>query len=177
MMTSRIFSGIANAFVFSRMADCLDPVLISFSYAACMSENVAVCVQSVPDADVESLELDLRTLESVHQCANQFKAKKLPLNILVRTPWRATHSEPLSFPLPSVLCSRCQCFFCVSMQVNNAGAAMGSPWYTPEGVGGSAQVFILCGSGSLSQVWRHVAASKQPLSEAACLLASALPQA
>jgi hypothetical protein len=26
------------------------------------------------------------------------------------------------------------------LQVNNAGAAMGKPWYTAEGVGGSAQV-------------------------------------
>eukprot|EP00246_Nothoceros_aenigmaticus_P002192 TRINITY_DN12993_c0_g1_i1.p1 TRINITY_DN12993_c0_g1~~TRINITY_DN12993_c0_g1_i1.p1 ORF type:complete len:326 (+),score=35.03 TRINITY_DN12993_c0_g1_i1:430-1407(+) len=83
-------------------------------FLACRSlskadEAIEYILKSVPEADVEALELDLRTLESVHKCANQFKSKKLPLNILV----------------------------------NNAGAAMGTSWYTPEGVGGSAQVNFL----------------------------------
>jgi hypothetical protein len=42
-----------------------------------------VFLQACPEADVEVLLLDLKTLESVRKCATDFKSRNLPLNLLV----------------------------------------------------------------------------------------------
>ncbi|KAG0627544.1 hypothetical protein M758_2G209700 [Ceratodon purpureus] len=83
-------------------------------FMACRSadrghEAASYIREACPEADVEVLLLDLKTLDSVRKCATDFKSRNLPLKLLV----------------------------------NNAGVTLGTPWYTDEGVGGSAQVNYL----------------------------------
>lgn len=103
-------------------------------------------VQSSKGADVDILLLDLRTLESVRKCAADFKSHNLPLHLLVSPKlWFRTITFYNCFWISITDEDSCygwywKCCGHTNAQVNNAGVALGTPWYTSEGVGGSAQV-------------------------------------